>query len=442
MNFPYLRNNKPEISPSFNATFTQENLRREQQRSGLLAVVFSMGLVLASGVYFLYIPIMGKPVMRLEISRMLITFLTFMALYEWNVWNILRFSLKKGLKITQLARFVNASFEVTALSLLMYAISGYSTYPVVVMLSPFPLFYFFLIILSTLRLNFWLSVYTGIVASVESLILSLFLLSRSVPMNAAVDPYLDLPFTYLIKSFILLLCGLCAGYVARQIQQSVRSSIEGIENQNQLIMLFGQQVSPEIAQVMIQQKGMLASTHMRVSVLFIDIRNFTKFADRHTADEVVTYQNAFFRIIVEVVNRYHGVVNQFLGDGCMVSFGAPIVLDNPAENAVKAGLEIIEEIKQAVKDKAMIPTTVGVGVHVGDAVIGNIGTETRQQFSITGNVVILAARIEQLNKEFDSCMLITQDVMNELTFTLPLAEPLGLVHVKGMDDGVFLYKLC
>jgi adenylate cyclase len=178
-----------------------------------------------------------------------------------------------------------------------------------------------------------------------------------------------------------------------------------------------------------------------VSVLFLDIRNFTKYADKHTADDVVAYQNSFFRIIVDVVNRHGGIVNQFLGDGCMITFGAPIPLESPAENAVKAGLEIIAEIKEAVYENRIIPTSVGIGVHVGDAVIGNIGTETRQQFSITGNVVILAARIEQLNKVYGTNMLVSQDVINELSEHPALTELLGVVDVKGMEEGVELYKL-
>ncbi|MFC5408172.1 adenylate/guanylate cyclase domain-containing protein [Larkinella bovis] len=441
MTFIYHRRDKEEISPYFNLTFSQENLRREQQRAGLLAGVFIAGLILTS-FFYLYLPVTIYPKQaKDELMRTVLTFLGFMSVYELNMWNMLRIWSKKGLVMPQLAKYLNATFEITALTLLMYLLSDKFDHPILVMLSPFATIYYFFIILSTLRLNFWISFYTGLIAGIEFLLLSLYLLEEPSTVMGSFSLFLTTSFAYAVKSIIFLLCGICAGYVSRQIQKSVQSSIERSEIQNQLITFFGQQVSPEIAELIIKEKGMLKSQHMKVSVLFLDIRNFTKYADKHTADEVVAYQNSFFKIIVEVVNRHGGIINQFLGDGCMITFGAPIPLANPAENAVKAGLEIIDEIDQAVREERIIPTSVGIGVHVGDAVIGNIGTETRQQFSITGNVVILAARIEQLNKQYGTNMLVSQEVIHELSEHPALTELLGVVDVKGMEMGVELYKL-
>ncbi|WP_128543642.1 adenylate/guanylate cyclase domain-containing protein [Larkinella soli] len=441
MTFVYHRREKEEISPYFNATFAQENLKREKQRAGLLAAIFAVG-ILFSLLFYSFFPMPAiQTEEKNEVIRVVFIFLAFMTLYEWNIWNFIRIWIKKGVNMPQAAKFMNATFEITALTVLLYLISDKFQTPILVMLSPFSSVYFFFITLSTLRLNFRLPAYTGIIAGLEYLWLSLFLLGEPSTDATSLDAYQMLPFTYAVKASVLALCGLCAGYVSRQIQRSIRSSIERSETQNQLITFFGQQVSPAIADLIIKEKGMLKSQHMKVSVLFLDIRNFTKYADKHTADEVVTYQNAFFSIIVDVVNRYGGIVNQFLGDGCMISFGAPIPLENPAENAVQAGLAILSEIENAVASGQIIPTSVGIGIHVGDAVIGNIGTETRQQFSITGTVVILAHRIEQLNKEFGTKMLVSQDVLNELSDAPALSESLGVVDVKGMEFGVELYKI-
>jgi adenylate cyclase len=441
MTFIYHKREKAEISPYFNITFAQENLRREKQRAGLLSIVFGAGVFIAT-FFHTFIPESAFPQhAKAEVLRVVFIFVGFMSLYELSIWNLFRIWLKKGVKMPQFTKYLNATFEVTSISLLMYMISDKFDHPILVMLSPFATFYYFFIILSTLRLNFWISLYTGFVAGCEYLLLSLYLLEEPSVIADSFDLYMSVSFPYTVKSGILILCGACAGFVSRQIQKSIQKSIEGNEIHNQLVTFFGQQVSPEIADLIIKEKGMLKSQHMKVSVLFLDIRNFTKYADKHTADEVVAYQNSFFRIIVDVVNRHGGIVNQFLGDGCMITFGAPIPLKNPAENAVEAGLEIIAEIKKAVFEDRIIPTSVGIGVHVGDAVIGNIGTETRQQFSITGNVVILAARIEQLNKVYGTNMLVSQDVINELPEHPALTELLGVVDVKGMEEGVELYKL-
>ena len=441
MTFVYHKKEKPEISPYFHLAFAQENLRREKQRAGLLASVFGIGVLIAT-FFHSFIPESAFPHQaKMAVLRVVFSFLLFMGLYELSIWNLFRLWLQKGIQMPQFTKYLNATFEVTSISLLMYLISDKFDHPILVMLSPFATLYYFFIILSTLRLNFWISFYTGLVAGFEYLLLSMYLLEQPSLVADSLDLYMSVSFAYSVKAGILMLCGTCAGFVSRQIQKSIKTSIEGNETHNQLITFFGQQVSPEIADLIIKEKGMLKSQHMRVSVLFLDIRNFTKYADKHTADEVVAYQNSFFRIIVDVVNRHGGIVNQFLGDGCMITFGAPIPLDNPAENAVSAGLEIIDEIKKAVFENLIIPTSVGIGVHVGDAVIGNIGTETRQQFSITGNVVILAARIEQLNKVYGTNMLVSQDVINELSEYPVLTELLGVVDVKGMEEGVELYKL-
>jgi adenylate cyclase len=244
-----------------------------------------------------------------------------------------------------------------------------------------------------------------------------------------------------LKGSIILLSGFAAAYVAYLIKGSITNSIRNLERQNQVINLFGQQVSKEIVDEMLNKQGSLESKLMKVCVLFIDIRDFSSYAEKHKPEEVVAYQNAFFKIIIETINKHHGVINQFLGDGCMITFGAPLILDNPCENAVLAGKEIIERIDGEVKEGILPYTRVGIGIHVGDAVTGNIGTEIRQQYTITGNVVILACRIEQLNKNFNSQLLITHEVKECINGLADDAEEIGAVPVKGREDEVFLYKL-
>jgi len=157
-------------------------------------------------------------------------------------------------------------------------------------------------------------------------------------------------------------------------------------------------------------------------------------------EEIVAYQNAFFAIVIEIVARHGGIINQFLGDGCMVTFGAPVPIENQCEHAISAAREILETIDARVALNLIPKTSIGIGIHVGDAVTGNIGTSIRQQYSITGNVVIIAARIEQLNKEFKSQILTSAEVIQEVSLT-SIAQHLGGVVLKGLSDPVGIYKL-
>ena len=426
------------IRSFFEEQFTVESIRREIQRAGVLFGIFlgSLAFMLLANWSF------GDEALAFNhpgISRILTGFMVIMACYEFFIWGLLRYRLRQKLIVPEFGKFVNGTAELLALSFVLYLLADSFEMPVTVMQSPLTSGYFLFIILSTLRLNFLLSVYTGLLSGVLYATLGFYLLARSGPLP--VEPHFLTPLMFVSKGLVLLMAGISAGYVAREIQKSIRTSIERLENQNQIITLFGQQISREIVDVMLRQKGALESRLMRVSVMFLDIRDFTTFAETRPPEEVVAYQNAFFRIVIETVNRHHGIINQFLGDGCMITFGAPLMLDNPCDNAVQAGLEIMEAVPEATRLGQLPPTRVGIGIHVGDAVTGNIGTDTRQQYSITGNVVILASRIEQLNKDFGSQMLASQEVIECLSEKPEGAQALGYVHVKGRAQDVFLYRL-
>jgi adenylate cyclase len=426
------------IRSFFEEQFTVESIRREIQRAGVLFGIFlgSLAFMLLANWSF------GDEALAFHhpgIGRILTGFMVIMACYEFFIWGLLRYRLRQKLIVPEFGKFVNGTAELLALSFVLYLLADSFEMPVTVMQSPLTSGYFLFIILSTLRLNFSLSVYTGLLSGVLYAVLGFYLLARSGPLP--VEPNFLTPLMFASKGVVLLMAGISAGYVAREIQKSIRTSIERLENQNQIITLFGQQISREIVDVMLRQKGALESRLMRVSVMFLDIRDFTTFAETRPPEEVVAYQNAFFGIVIETVNRHHGIINQFLGDGCMITFGAPLMLDNPCDNAVRAGLEIMEAVPEATRRGQLPPTRLGIGIHVGDAVTGNIGTDTRQQYSITGNVVILASRIEQLNKDFGSQMLASKEVIECLSEKPEGAQALGYVHVKGRAQDVFLYRL-
>lgn len=430
---------KSPVLNFFDAQFEQENVRRERQRAGILFIFFFSCLVC----YGLF----AKTVYQLnylnghkKVPQIIFTYLAFMTLYEFTVWLSRIYLLKMFSQIPLIAKFGNATVEISLLTAVLYFSGQEYNHPILAVLSPLVYIYFIFIVLSTLRLSYTISLWTGLVAGVEYFILSYHFIELGTVVSEH-DIYTKQLFPYLVKSVLLILVGSSAGYVAIQIRTSIQLSIERMETQKHIVEMFGQQVSPEVAQLMMEQNGSLKAKHQKVCIMFLDIRNFTLYADSHTAEEVMTYQNAFFEVVANTVNEHNGIVNQFLGDGCMVTFGAPIQLENPSDKAVKAALSIIEKI-QGMNEAALIPQTgIGIGIHTGDAVVGNIGTEARQQYNITGNVVIQASRIEQLNKKYQSQLLISQEVMDEITAIPINTVQVGSVELKGMANEVFLWKL-
>ena len=146
--------------------------------------------------------------------------------------------------------------------------------------------------------------------------------------------------------------------------------------------------------------------------------------------------------MIEIVQKYDGVINQFLGDGFMATFGAPVSLVNSSQRATLASIEIVKKVNEETESGNIQKTRIGIGLHYDEAITGNIGSELRKQYSITGRVVIIASRIEQLNKKFNSQLLISDEVFTQIDQDLKNRfVSLGYSSVKGSEQGVLLYKL-
>jgi len=123
-------------------------------------------------------------------------------------------------------------------------------------------------------------------------------------------------------------------------------------------------------------------------------------------------------------------------------FGAPVPLKNQALHALKAALEINQRLGEEIADGNIDKTMVGIGIHTGDAITGNIGTDTRQQYSVTGKCVIIAARVEQLNKKFNSQILITREVFDHASPYLDVrTHDLGPINLRGFAEPYNIHKV-
>ena len=125
----------------------------------------------------------------------------------------------------------------------------------------------------------------------------------------------------------------------------------------------------------------------------------------------------------------------------MATFGAPNSHGNDCENAYQAAKEIVRIVNEKSSGGAIPKTRIGIGLHAGYVVAGNVGTDLRKQYSITGNTVITAARIEQLNKEFKSQLLISEDVYNALEQKNGLSDQFIKVNVKGRKSSIKILKI-
>jgi len=303
-----------------------------------------------------------------------------------------------------------------------------------------PIFaYSFFVVLSTLRLGFAISFFTGLVAGVEYLLIALLFL-HGLPANSA-DSFLLAPVPYVIRAWFLILSGLLAGIVARQLRRQLLRSITILEDRNRVVSMFGQHVSPAVVDRLLSQTVDLGGEVNHVCLMFLDIRNFTAYSEQESPIAVVAFLNSLFDFMIESVNKHQGIVNKFLGDGFMAVFGAPIPDRLNCQHAYDASLEILVQLEQFNKDRGENKTRIGIGLHAGEAVTGNVGSAARKEYTIIGDTVNIAARIEQLNKTFGSQLLISEAVLSELEAVPSSSESLGEVTVKGHETPVSIYRL-
>ena len=214
-----------------------------------------------------------------------------------------------------------------------------------------------------------------------------------------------------------------------------------LEDRARVLNMFGQQVSQEIVDELLTESSETRSKRKFVCIMFLDIRDFTPKMEGRQPEEIIAYQNDVFGFMIEIINKHFGIINQFLGDGYMATFGAPLSTGHDCDNAIKAALEIINTANDKSSDGSIPETKIGIGLHAGEVVTGNVGTSIRKQYSITGNTVILASRIEKLNKEYKTQLLASEEVIQNSSGSDFNAENLGKVQIKGREKPVTLYKL-
>ncbi|MTI40241.1 adenylate/guanylate cyclase domain-containing protein [Fulvivirga lutimaris] len=214
-----------------------------------------------------------------------------------------------------------------------------------------------------------------------------------------------------------------------------------VEAEQKIKKLLGQQVSDDIAEALLSDEGITDIKSKFVCVMFLDIRDFTPFAEAREPQDIISYQNDVFGFMIEIVAKYHGVINQFMGDGFMATFGAPASYGNDTKNAFLAAQEIVAEVNARSEAKIIEKTRIGIGLHAGEVVAGNVGTEIRKQYSITGNTVITAARIEQLNKTYHSQLLISEEVATHLDQDDFAFDEIIETKIKGRKDPIKIYKV-
>lgn len=413
----------------------REILRSEIQRVQVLAVVLGTLLVVMVAVVNL-LPGLTARLFRggLEWWEPLAGVGPF-ALYEFVVLFVLRWRAARDSDFPRYARFGNAFIETSLPSVVILLLSRHMEPTTVFGFWP-PMLYFVFIVLSTLRLDFWLSLWTGTVAAVQQFLLVVWL----IPLEAFSSTPEHALIYHLSRSVVLLGAGAIAGIVAGSLRRQFDKSVAAAAARDRITNMFGQHVSPAVVDRLLASRSDPPSEMREVCVLFLDIRGFTAMTRARPAGETVTMLNDFFAEMIDIVDRNHGIINKFLGDGFLALFGAPLEDPKAAVNALAAARGMLEAVERWNKARPQTTLRVGIGIHLGEAVTGTVGSPQRKEYTVIGDTVNLAARLEQLTKETGSQLLISSSV-HQATIGTDGATDLGPLPIRGYDQEVRVWKV-
>lgn len=232
-----------------------------------------------------------------------------------------------------------------------------------------------------------------------------------------------------------------------QLRASYNTMLDGLKQRDYIKDTFGKFMSLEIAREILEHgKIDLGGEEVEATILFSDIRNFTAMSEKMSAREVVDFLNDFFSHIVEPILTNHGVVNKYIGDCVMALFGVPNKIDDHPDRAVLSALAMRKALttyNRQRRDRGEDPISIGIGIHTGTLISGNIGSKDRLEYTVIGDTVNVASRIESETKNLGCDILISKETHSRLSEEVKNKirwETCSDVKVKGKDVALTLYK--
>jgi adenylate cyclase len=208
---------------------------------------------------------------------------------------------------------------------------------------------------------------------------------------------------------------------------------------------FEKYVSPKLVKSIMNNPSQLnlGGEKKKLTVLFSDLRDFTSLSEKMGASELSKFLNDYLTPMSDVVMKFDGTVDKYMGDAIMAIFGAPIYFENHAQLAVEASLEMLRKLKELNeiwKSKGLSELIIGIGINTGDMSVGNMGSQKIFSYTVMGDAVNLASRLESLNKEYATHLIVGEATFRELGSKFACRK-IDKVRVKGKSEPVEIYEV-
>lgn len=430
--------NPSEVAPdsAFGERLLRESLRALSIGSGYgAALVFLIGLFVAfigwkTGVPFAYF----WPLLAFVFSCAMLVFLLYLVARRGVTRPVWIYAIFAALATAPSTFFLLCEISLPA---------GAATY----LQSPANVAYFPFIALTALAFDLRLSIFTGACASASFLVAYLFaepeLLAVIAP-DPSMQRVIASPAPFYVRVFALLVFGVLIGVVSSYTKALFGRLLEEEHRRTQMRRVMGALVSDEVVDRTLRDAGVSSGEKVRVAILFADIRGFTSLSESLQPEDLVAQLNEYFDAITAPIVQAGGVIDKFIGDAVMAVFGGLAPLEQPASAAVAAAFEMqvaLDRLNAARAARNLPALRMGVGVHLAEVLQGAIGSASRKDYTVIGDGVNTASRVQAATKKLGCTIAITEDAGADLPDALrERLMPAGRVRLRGKAEPVGLLK--
>jgi adenylate cyclase len=219
--------------------------------------------------------------------------------------------------------------------------------------------------------------------------------------------------------------------------------VDGLRERDKLRTTLGKYMTASVMEHLLRGEVELGGETLTVTILFADIRSFSTLSEKMDAQSLVALLNEYFTEMVGAVTSEDGVVDKYIGDGIMVVFGAPVTKPDDAVRAARAAVKMrrgLVALNARLAARGIPPLAAGIGIHTGEVVAGNIGSEQRMEYTVIGDAVNLASRLESATKELGTPVLMSADTWALVKGKIE-ARPVREIKVKGRVQPVMTYEI-
>lgn len=412
----------PGTDDFLQAEVARVRLRNERWIAVIVGVATAVTVAISVAVALSGLPRLGTLLTGLALA--------FGAYYLFVVVPLLRRG--RGLRVL---RVVNVTLEVSVASVIALVDLRFMG-PLYMLTTSAPLITFVAVAASGLRLSRRLAIYAGVLAAAEYL--AVYALAHRALAPEVLASLRSLSPGWAAQHAIyLLLAGVIAAVVARTGRAMTARVASQLTERARVTRIFGEYVAPEAVERVLRGELSLGGERREVSILFADIRGFTTLSNHLEPEAVLGYLNRYFEPVCDAVTRHGGMVNKFMGDGLLAVFGAPEPDPDHARHAAAAALDMVAAAARVARPDGQ-PTRIGVGVHAGPVVLGSMGADRRRDYTVIGDTVNTASRIEGLTRELGAEVLVSAAVAEACGLA---TERVGPVRVKGRDEPVVVHRL-